>query len=122
MCEWFDVQGDATASDLRVSIRHEEIHRLRNLLKRVPAITNNSAFGGSNAEAIRAQIAVLEERLSYETAEERYEEDVHVFGYALNACDWMRNGGESPSGEWERLVAGQPLENISAAPNELAIA
>lgn len=115
-----------------------EISRLKTLQELIPPL---SMFGDNNKEAIRSQIAVLQENLTEREIDQRYEPETtedededaldqcfqdpekseYIHESAQNALLW-REGRyqENPAGEWEPMASLQRLDP-SEAENLLQI-
>jgi hypothetical protein len=90
---------------------HEQINNEINALRTIkPTVRKTNAFHEDNHEAIDAQIAVLEERMSHDDVYDTWgDEDTdefsqHLLDAALRACDWMSGdlaeSEGSPSSDW----------------------
>ncbi len=82
---------------------NSELRAISKLRHAVPA---QSVFGDDNRAAIRAQMQVLEECLSVDEVQDRFEDDgYYVLSAALTAQSWLQQFEDSPlSKDWSRLT------------------
>lgn len=88
---------------------------IASLLRIKPSVRETSAFGDNHHDAIDAQIAVLEKRMTCHEVYDEYGDETDSFAQnvldeALEAHAWMmgERGGhkkyESPAGSWQELL------------------
>lgn len=80
-----------------------ELKRLR------PLIRPTTFFGDSNTAAIDAEIETLEQHFTHDNIYNhwpREEEDLRLRDHALEALEWLTDGGDTPSSSWASLVVG----------------
>ena len=79
---------------------------IKKLKEMKPKVRHYTGFGDDNHAAIEVQIRVLEEILDVDDIYDRWDMDDHLCESAIEAREWLDEGGEPPSGPdgWGSLV------------------
>lgn len=80
---------------------------IKTLKAQEPKVREYTMFGDNNRKAIAAQIRVMEEDLSIDEIDDKYEDEYYVHSNAEDALNWLLNAEEDkPSDGWSTLVQG----------------